>query len=114
MSADDLIAYANTRSALMLYYANGLNMVRMAIGDEDRQKVWFRPFVEAMLVQEEDNQREKLGLPSLFDDVVRALPYSVYLDLVINGARQPFYEWAKLWPDRYLAGEGPLPSMAKA
>lgn len=58
--AADLVAYANTRSALMLYYANGLNMVRMEIGDRDPQKDWFRPFVEAMMVVEEDRQREKL------------------------------------------------------
>ncbi|WP_242121245.1 hypothetical protein [Sphingomonas lacusdianchii] len=107
-TAEDLVAFANTRSALMLYYANGLNMVRMELGDRDPQKDWFRPFVEAMMVVEEDRQREKLGLEQLCPGVVRSLPYSVFLNLVVDGARQPFYEWTKQWPDRYLSGEGPL------
>lgn len=107
-TAEDLVAYANTRSALMLYYVNGLNMVRMELGDRDPQKDWFKPFVEAMMVVEEDRQREKLGLEQLCPGVVRSLPYQLMLNFVVDGVRQPFYEWVKTWPDRYLAGEGPL------
>lgn len=108
--AADMVAYANTRSALMLYYANGLNMVRMELRDRDSQKDWFRPFVEAMMIWEEHTQREKLDLPLLVPGVIGALPYSVFLNLVTDGVRQPFYEWTKQWPDLYLAGEGPLPT----
>lgn len=106
--AADLVAYANTRSALMLYYANGLNMVRMELGDRDPQKDWFRPFVEAMMVVQEDRQREKLGLEPLCPGEVRSLPYSLFLNFVVNGVPHPFFHWVRQWPDRYLAGEGPL------
>lgn len=106
--AADLVAYANTRSALMLYYANGLNMVRMELGDRDPQKDWFRPFVEACMVVEEDRQREKLGLEPLCPGVVRSLPYSLFLNFVVDGVQHPFFHWVQQWPDRYLAGEGPL------
>jgi len=106
-NAEELVAYANARSALMLYYANGLNMVRIELGDTDPQKDWYRPFVEATMVVDEDRQREKLGLVRLCPGSVGSLPYNLFLEFVINGSQNPFYEWTKAWPDRYLGGEGP-------
>lgn len=108
LDAADLVAYANTRSALMLYYVNGLNMVRMELGDRDPQKDWFRPFVEACMVVEEDRQRDKLGLEPLCPGVIRSLPYSLFLNFVVDGIQHPFFHWVQQWPDHYLAGEGPL------
>ena len=112
VSADELISVANTRSALCLYYANGLNMARIAIGDTDPDKDWYKPFVEAMLVWEEGTYRQKLGLPQLVSGLVGTLPYSTYLNYVVDGELNPFYTWVKNWPDRYLAGEGPVPEVA--
>lgn len=110
MSHEELIATANTRSALALYFANGLNMARIAIGDTDPAKDWYRPFVEAMMVWEEDTIREKLDLPALVPGLVRSLPYAQYLNFVVDGERNPFFTWTQQWPDLYLAGEGFLAS----
>jgi hypothetical protein len=106
--AQDLIAFANTRGALLLYYINGLNMVRLESGD-NAERDWFKPFVEAMLVWEEHTTRQNIGLPSLFDDPVGGLCYSTYMNYVVDGALNPFFEFTKNFPDRYLAGEGPSP-----
>lgn len=109
MSAEELMATANTRSAVALYYANGLNMVRIAIGDTDPGKDWYRPFVEAMMVWEEDRVRDKLGLPKVLTNSIGGLAYSSFMNHVLNGEQNPFFTWTKDWPDLYLAGDGPLP-----
>lgn len=114
VTAEEIVQYANSRSALMLYYANGFNMIRIELGDTDPQKDWFKPFVEAMMVWEEDTQREKLGLPRLVPGAIGALPYSVMLNFVADGIQHPFFQWTKDWPDLYLAGEGPLPEAGAA
>lgn len=101
LSATDLVAVANQRCALLLYYANGLNMVRITIGDKSPRD-WFKPFVEAMLVWEEASYREKLGLPRLTPGFVDHLAYSNFLNYVTNGAPSPYYEWSKAWPELYL------------
>jgi len=105
----DLVAFANKRSALALFYANGLNMARIDMGDTDPQNDWYRPFVEAMLVWEEDVIREKLSLPRLTPGPLYSLPYSTYFNAVMNGDANPFVEWRNAFPDLYLSGEGPLP-----
>lgn len=109
----DLIAFANGRCALLLYYMNGFNMVRMESGDK-AEKDWFRPFVEAMLVWEENTSREALNLPSLHSGIVDGLTYSAMMNYVADGAQNPFFEFRKNFPDRYLAGEGPLPAAREA
>jgi hypothetical protein len=111
---EDLIATANTRSTIALYYANGLNMARIAIGDTDPDKDWYRPFVEAMAVWEEDQLRNKLDLKRLVPGPIGALPYASFLDHVLAGERNPFFTWTREWPDLYLAGEGPAPEVATA
>lgn len=108
LSGGELVSYANSRSALMAYYVNGLNMARIDMGDRDSAKDWFRPFVEAMLVWEEDGMREKLGIPRLVPGPLHALPYSTFLNSVVNGEANPFFTWTRTFPDLYLAGEGPL------
>lgn len=116
LTAADLKSYCNTRSALMLYYLNGFNLVRNAMGDSSLidEKDWFRPMVEAFMVSEEDRMREKIGLPSLLNDGVRGLVYGAMMDYILNGDANPFYTWTSTWPTRYLAGHGPLPTEVKS
>jgi hypothetical protein len=103
-TAEELMSFANTRSALMLYYANGFNMARIDAGDTSSDKDWYKPFVEAMMVWEEDQLREKLGLPRLLPGIVDGLAYSTFLNHVTNGDRNPFYTWTKEWPRLHLGG----------
>jgi hypothetical protein len=114
LTDEDLLDIGNTRCAVYLYYANGLNLVRMELGDFSEEKDWFRPFVEAMLVNEEHRLRDELGLPSLVPGPLGSLQYAVLLDIVISGERHPFFKWCRDFPDRYLAGEGPAPKLAQA
>lgn len=32
----------------------------------------------------------------------------LFLNFVVDGVQHPFFRWIQQWPDRYLAGEGPL------
>jgi hypothetical protein len=112
LADEELVGIANTRCALYLYYANGMNIVRMDLGDRSEGKDWFRPFVEAMLVNEEHQLREKLGLPALVPGNLGSLTYAVFLNYVINGEQHPFFSWCRDFPDNYLAGEGPTPKLA--
>lgn len=109
VEAEEMISFGNTRSAIMLFYANGLNMCRIDMGDDDPAKDWFRPFVEAALVTSEDRMREKLGLPRLVPGPIHSLPYAIFFEHILAGERNPFFKWTQEWPDLYLAGEGPLP-----
>jgi hypothetical protein len=106
---EEMMDFANTRSAIMLFYANGLNMCRIDAGDHDPAKDWFRPFVEASLVASEDRMRENLGMDRLVPGGVHALPYGIFFEYIVGGERNPFFKWTQDWPDLYLAGEGPLP-----
>jgi hypothetical protein len=115
MTDEELIATANTRCALLLYYANGVNIVRRELGDFSEEKDWFRPFVEACLVNEEHLLREKIGLPALVPDkMLGSLVYAGFLNYVLNGEQNPFFAWTRDFPDAYLAGEGPPPKLATA
>ncbi len=108
-SAEDLLSFANSRSALLLYYVNGLNMARNEMRDSYDVKDWFQPFFEAMMVWEEDGYRDALGLPRLLPEPLHALPYSSFLNYVVSGERNPFFTWTQNFPRYYLAGEGPFP-----
>ena len=112
LTDEDLIDVANTRCALLLYYANGLNMVRMELGDMSEEKDWFRPFVEACLVNEEHLMREQLDLPTIIPGPLGSLVYATFLNYVVDGEQHPFFAWTRNFPDTYLAGEGPPPKLA--
>jgi len=112
LTDEELIGIANTRCALLLYYANGFNMVRIELGDKREEKDWFRPLVEACLVDEEHNLREHLGLPLLMPSDLGSLVYGSFVNYVLNGEQHPFFAWARDFPDHYLAGEGPEPKLA--
>lgn len=97
ISNDELIEFCNTRSLLFLYYLNGINYVRSELQDMDKEKDWLRPFIKSMLIWEEDQVREKIGLPRLLPNSLDALKHSSFMNLVIDGYNNPFYEWEKHW-----------------
>jgi hypothetical protein len=114
LTDEELVAFANARCALLLYYANGFNIVRRELGDMADQKDWFRPFVEACLINEEHQIREKIDLPPLIPGALGSLVYSAFVNYVINGEPNPFFSWTRDFPDAYLAGEGPTPKLVAA
>ena len=103
-SDQELVAFANTRAAVMLYYANALNMVRIHRRDTAPTGDWYRPFVEAMLVWEEDNARERLGLPRVVPGELHGLPYYGFLEVVLAGENDPVGHWKQKFPQLHLAG----------
>jgi len=104
LSDHELVAFANTRAAIMLYYANALNMVRIRRGDTLPRRDWYKPFVEAMLVWEEDNARERLGLPRLVPGELHGLPYYGFLEVVLAGENDPVRRWQQKFPQLHLDG----------
>lgn len=107
-TAEELVSFANTRGAIMLYFANGLNMARIWTGDTDAAKDWYKPFVEASLVFEEHVLRGKLGLVDLLSDPLDGYQYGQFLEHVLAGDANPFFSWVRAHPGLYLAGEGQL------
>lgn len=97
MSKDDLVSYCNTQCVVHLYYVNGLNIVRGQFDDIDEGKDWLRPFTQSMLIWQEDQVREELGLPSLLADSLGGLKHSTFMDMVRNGSKNPYFEWEKEW-----------------
>lgn len=106
LTDDELIGMGNTRCAVFLFFLNGFNILRRYLGDMSQEKDWLRPFVEALLVFEEHHLREKLGLPTLVPDLLDGVRYSTFLEDVLSGEPNPFFTWARRYPDTYLAGQG--------
>lgn len=104
LSDIELRAFANTRAAVMLYYANALNMVRIRRGDTAPESDWYRPFVEAMLVWEEDNARERLDMPRVVPGELHGLPYYGFLEVVLAGEDDPLGHWKQKFPQLHLDG----------
>lgn len=102
----ELISLANVECARALYYANGFNMVRIETGDRTKPD-WYKPFVEAMLVYEEDNVRTSIKLPQLLPENRFGVLYSGFFNLVSSGEEDPLFRWARACPDFYLASGAP-------
>jgi hypothetical protein len=96
------------RTAVSQYFLNAFNIARSHLGDVTEPD-WFRPLIEAQMVYEENRLRDELGLPLTVSDMIEALAYSTMFNLILNGEVNPFYAWCKTWPDKYLAGRGPMP-----
>jgi len=99
ITQEELISFCNTQGVLYAYYLNGYNLLRLEFDDWYKTKDWFQPFVYSMMIWCEDNLRAKISLPSLLPDDLGALRHSTFLNLVVNGAKNPLYEWEKQWPD---------------
>jgi len=95
LTGKSLVGLCNARSARWLFIINGLNLVRIEFKDFDDQKDWFRPFLQAMMIWEEDLLRGKMQFPRLLPDLIEGLQYSAFMNLVVNGWPNPYYEWEK-------------------
>lgn len=100
---EELVSFCNTRCVLYLYYLNGVNYVRGEFDDMDKEKDWLRPFIKSMLIWEEDQVRGKIALPSLLPDSLDALRHSTFMNFVVDGHKNPFYEWEKSWAEDKIA-----------
>ena len=99
ISNEELVSFCNTKCVLHLYYVNGFNYVRGEFDDFDKEKDWLRPFIKSMLIWEEDQIRNKIGLPSLLPGSLYGLKHSTFMNIVINGHKNPYYEWEKNWSE---------------
>ena len=97
ISDEELMDYCNGRCSILLFYLNGLNCVRKEFDDFDSEKDWFRPFIQAMLIWQEDTFRRDIGIDPLLADSMEGLKYSTFANLVQNGFKNPYYEWEKSW-----------------
>jgi len=95
ISDEELIAFCNARCAVYLLHLNGMNCLRTEFNDRKDENDWLRPFVQSMLVWEEHRARGKIGLPDLLPSGLEALRHSYFMNLVMNGAQDPYYEWQK-------------------
>ncbi len=99
----DLLSLANTRSALFLYLANALNMVRIDLGDAVEGNDWYLPFVEAQIVAEEDRLRDRLGMARLVPHSLGGLPYHSFFEIVLAGHHNPAETWRQKFPELCLS-----------
>jgi hypothetical protein len=91
---EELVANANARAAVWLYYANGLNIVRSEFGEQlIKGKDWYRPYIVSAMIFQENNYRREIGLPSLAPDSILPLEHSTFRTFVAGGDRNPLYEW---------------------
>jgi len=97
ISDEELFGFCYLSSLIFYYYIGGINHLREAINDYDDERDWLQPFIKVMLISQENRVREKIGLQSLFpkSDKLAPLEYGLFLDLVINGNENPYYEWEK-------------------
>jgi hypothetical protein len=111
ISDEELAFYCTNRASLLLFFCNGLNLISIAVEDRaKRSDNWFAAFIEASVISAEDTIRKDIGLPSLLPGLTDGLVYSSFSDYVAQGDQDPFFSWAKTWPDKFLHGHGPQPS----
>jgi len=96
VSAEEFVALCNARSIWLLFYVNGFNDVRYYLKDCDKED-WFHPFNRAMMIWHEDWLRGKMGLPCLLPDKLDELKYATFVNLVVDGAPNPYCEWERAW-----------------
>lgn len=97
ISNSDLISFCNSRCVVYLYYLNGFNYVRGEFDDLDKDKDWLQPFIKSMLIWHEDQIRGQIGLPSLLPGKYDGLKHSTFMNVVVNGHKNPYFEWEKSW-----------------
>ena len=96
---DELITLVNVSADIYLYYLNGWNLIRTTTKIDqvsNFERDWFRPFVTSTLISSEHFAREKLGLPSLFNDGSTVpLLHASFMAIVANGEANPLFEWER-------------------
>jgi hypothetical protein len=89
----EIILALDTRSAISLYYANGLNLIRVQSGDSIEGKDWYKPLCTSMLISSEDDYRKTIELPSLLPESLDGPIHGLFSEFVANGHVNPYYEW---------------------
>ena len=56
--------------------------------------------MKSMLIWQEDTIRNNIGLSSLLPNTMDGLKHSTFINLVVNGYKNPFYEWEKHWAEK--------------
>jgi hypothetical protein len=92
-SKEEIILDLNTRSAILLYYATGLNIFRVQSGDSVEGKDWYKPLCTSMLISSEDDYRKAIELPSLLPESLDGPIHGLFSELVANGHVNPYYQW---------------------
>lgn len=93
LTDEDLLTFCRTKAAISMFYLNGMNIVRFELKDVVKERDWLRPFIESMLIWEEDKCRESIGLPGLLTDKEEALKHGTFLHFVTNGSADPYVAW---------------------
>ena len=93
LSDEDLLTFCKTKAAISMFYMNGMNIVRCELKDMVKARDWLRPFIESMLIWEEDKCRASIGLASLLDSPEEAHKHSTILQFVTNGTTDPYLAW---------------------
>ena len=95
LSDEDLLMFCETKAAISLFYMNGINIVRYELKDIIKDNDWLRPFIESMLVWEEDKCRKNIGLSPLLKNYGEAHKHSTFIQYVKNGSKNPHETWLK-------------------
>ena len=93
LSDEDLLAFCRTKAAISMFYMNGINIVRYEVKDTVKENDWLRPFIESMLICEEDICRKNIELPTLLENEDDAQRHSHFLQYVSNGSQNPYEAW---------------------
>lgn len=100
LSDAELVSFANVQGAIWLYYVGGLDRVRtLGFNDSIPEKDWLRPFLLAMMIYSEDCYRQAIDLPTLLWSKVDGMAYSTFLNRVVEGHKNPYYEWEQGWKE---------------
>ena len=94
---DDLHNYCNAQRRVLLFYGNGLNYLRMVLGDMIGNKDWFRSLLVANMIWWENYYRSCTDMEDLGLDIVLGTTYSQFGKFVCSGIEDPFYEFVMFW-----------------
>jgi len=78
------------------WFLESFNAARIQLGDTLDPGDWYRPFMHAACVTQEDLFRRELDLPPAFEaDIAQVVvtAFSIYTDVVVSGADDPEREW---------------------
>ena len=94
----ECVKFCNAISAMNNFQMNGLNLLRLDIGDysEKIEDDWFLPFVTSMLIFSEDTIRRELKLKKLCDDdeSISIIAHSTFKNYVCdNLSKNPYLTW---------------------
>ena len=92
-SKEEVILALDIRSKILLYYVNGLNLIRVQSGDSIEGRDWHKPLCTSMLISSEDEYRKQIELPSLLPEFLDGPIHGLFAEFVVNGHTNPYWEW---------------------